>query len=418
MKLSTIVALLVLLMLPLAACDQQASLRDAVARAITKTVEAQSFRATVNSITLTDTHTHSSSSEWVYAAPDCWHSLETVVLDGGGNVTISIGHGREIVIPSGWSEVIIVGGKCYVRQSNKPEWKLQPFIWNPRILEMELEPYRFLVNLEKLPDEEIRGVNCSHYRGKVDQDSYVDMLEETAERSDEEWLRPPLLESARSEEHVAELWIDGDGYIRQTNAERRSLDPYGKWATSFTIMRYSDFDEPITIEPPLTDRPTPQSTPTPTPTPSPPPPPPPPSPPAPPSLPPTLTVPYVLELAEARWGTGTSVRCGEGLHETERTFRFVEGSARNVSSERLASIICIGECWSGEYLAGRGEDIGDTIVEPGDSFDFYIEIDIHDDLPTYNCTIEFRDGSGERLYHRDVTGAGTCRTWYSGSEKH
>ena len=406
MKLSTIVALLVLLMLPLAACDQQASLRDAVARAITKTVEAQSFRATVNSTTLTDTHTHSSSSEWVYAAPDCWRSLETVVLDGGGNVTITIGHGREIVIPSGWSEVIIVGGKCYVRQSNKPEWKLQPFIWNPRILEMELESYRFLVNLEKLPDEEIRGVNCSHYSGKVDQDSYVDMLEEMAERSDEEWLRPPLLESARSEEHVAELWIDENDYIRQVKAEGRFLDPYENWVTWFKITRYFDFNEPITIEPPLTDQPIPQPTPSPPPS---------PPPPALPSPPPTPTVPYVLELEEALWGSGVSVYCGKGFHETERTFRFVEGSAKNVGSESLTSVICIGECWSGEYLAGRGEDIVDTIVEPGDSFDFYIEIDIQDDLPTYNCTIEFRDGSGERLYHKDVSSAGTYRSWHPGS---
>ncbi len=78
------------------------------------------------------------------------------------------------------------------------------------------------------------------------------------------------MEMTRQNEAVAEFWIDEEGYIRQLKTEKRSLaGPNGgqdEWTTEITVIRYSDFNQPITIEPP----PAPPSTsPTPTPTPSP-----------------------------------------------------------------------------------------------------------------------------------------------------
>ncbi len=86
-----------------------------------------------------------------------------------------------------------------------------------------------------------------------------------------------------------------------------------------------------------------------------------------------------------------------GTPITERTFRFLEGAARNVSTERLASVVCIVECWSsGSLVASQEYAIAHTI-EPDDSFDFYIEID--DDPTIDNCTIRFEDSSGDVIPH-------------------
>jgi hypothetical protein len=49
MKLLLAIVLTVLLIVPFASCDRQASLQDAVARAITQTSQAQSYRIMSNS---------------------------------------------------------------------------------------------------------------------------------------------------------------------------------------------------------------------------------------------------------------------------------------------------------------------------------------------------------------------------------
>lgn len=251
-----------LLTLSIAACDLDASLRDAVARAIAKTSEAQSFRSTNNGIILTDTYVKSDSSDFEYASPGYWHYLQTVIVNGGGNVTFTIygegGYPEVVVVTSsGWLEIIAIDGRGYSRDEDQPEWTEFTAPWMYRPLDAKLERYRFLVDLDRLIDENIRGVNCSHYRGKVDMDSYVEMLKKREEEQDgnisEERLE--ALEVMRRQEHVADFWIDDEDYIRQWKTEGQSpvLDNatgQEQWVTWVGFTRYSDFNEPITIESP------------------------------------------------------------------------------------------------------------------------------------------------------------------------
>ena len=272
MKLLLVIILAILMILPYLACDQQASLQDAIARAIARTSEVRSYHSAGNSTTYTDTITYEGSSEVAYAAPDRWHLSETVIVDGGENVTTttsSNGGNVTVTAGGGWFETIVVGDKGYLRSSNESQWRICE-VYNSRLtqptpgtgacqvpiqtLENKLELLNYLVELEKLPDEEIGGVNCSHYRGEIDQDSYVDMLRERGKEGYAQIL-PEYLEMMRRQEIVIELWIDGDDYIRQLKTEGRSLDPNPstgpeQWVNWFTITRYFDFNEPICIEPP------------------------------------------------------------------------------------------------------------------------------------------------------------------------
>ena len=275
MKLSVAIVLTVLLILPFVACDEQASLQDAIARAIARTSEVRSYHSAGNSTTYTDTITYEGAYELECAAPDRYHSVETVNVNGSESVTTTISsNGGNVTVTAGggWFETIVVGDKGYVRSQREPRWRICE-VYTPdsqpppgqtpgtgacqvsiQTSDKQLELLNYLVELEKLPDEEIDGVNCSHYRGEIDQDSYVDMLRERGKEGYAQIL-PEYLEMMRRQEIVIELWIDGDDYIRQLKTEGRSLDPNPstgpeQWVNWFTITRYFDFNEPICIEPP------------------------------------------------------------------------------------------------------------------------------------------------------------------------
>ena len=260
MKRCIIVAIVVLMMLAVVACDQESSLQDVIARAITKTSEASSYRSAGNSTAHNDSVTDVSSHESEYAAPDRYHSLETSIVGDAGNVTTKT------------RETIVFGDKAYWRSLDEPhQWHVcevySPDMWPERepkpgttcflpvqTLERELERFNYLVEREKLPDEEIGGVNCSHYRGSVDQDSWLDMR---MKRYPERYagIPPESLERMRQLEFFTEFWIDGDDYIRQHITEGRfpELDSSTgdeEWVTGFSITRYFDIGEPISIEPP------------------------------------------------------------------------------------------------------------------------------------------------------------------------
>ena len=255
MKRCIIVGIVVLMMLAVVACDQGSSLQDVIARAITKTSEASSYRSAGNSTAHTDSVTDVFSHESEYAAPDRYHSLETYIAGDAGNVTTTT------------RETIVFGDKAYLQSLDEPhQWHVcevyTSYMWPERepkpgttcflavnTLERDLERFNYLVKLEKLPDEEIGGVNCSHYRGSVDYDAWLDMR---IKRCPEcyEGIPPESLEQMRQQELSTEFWIDGDDYIRQHRTEGRFRNSDEKWITGFGVTRYFDFNEPIYIEPP------------------------------------------------------------------------------------------------------------------------------------------------------------------------
>jgi len=151
-----------------------------------------------------------------------------------------------------WCEVIKIGDKSYVRTEDEAEWGGERSDVGCVVLPIPevLKPLDSLIDLEQLPDEQIDGVECFHYRGKADIDSLVEKTGMTYQQTQE------FLEVMRRTSTNVELWVGKDDYlIRQIKIRVRfpeSEPGIGeeKWATQTTVMRFYDFNKPIAIEPP------------------------------------------------------------------------------------------------------------------------------------------------------------------------
>lgn len=265
-----IFGLSVLVILSVVGCDRETDLQGAIAKATVETSELNSYRSVGNTTTNTGNETFKSSFEAEYAAPDRSHTLWIARDDGS------------------WIETIAIGENGYMRSSTEPQWQIcqsftpgseplsplpaatsstDPISTHATItncsflntsLEEQLEYLNYLGYTERLPEEEIDGVLCSHYYAKLDSDSYAAMLER---REREEFgqiteMRSKYFERIYQRELDVELWVDGNDYIRQLKTEMRY--PYidcstcdGTWSTQrFAITRYFDFNELICIEAP------------------------------------------------------------------------------------------------------------------------------------------------------------------------
>jgi len=237
-----IIAAIVFLLVPVVGCSEKLNLREVTTKAITATCEARSYRTSAVHTYTVNGETGEITYESEFVAPD--RSRYKTSRDGK------------------WSETISIGDKSYIRSSEKPRWCQSPCQYEDGSsaqatsipLEKELEPLNWLVNLEKLPGEEIDGVNCWHYRGKVDMYAYVDMLQKTAETKYGQI--PEHLEEMRRWRRNFELWVEKDIYlIRQLKEEMRftMFNPdmgEENLFTGSTTMRFYDFNKPISIEPP------------------------------------------------------------------------------------------------------------------------------------------------------------------------
>ena len=100
-------------------------------------------------------------------------------------------------------------------------------------------------------------MTCAHYRGRVDQDAFVDML---VQRQEDLYGEVPedmseALELTRRQSFEVELWISEDDYVRQRTIGFHFPKPdYATgeetWVAGSSTTRYYDFNEAITIEPP------------------------------------------------------------------------------------------------------------------------------------------------------------------------
>ena len=164
---------------------------------------------------------------------------------------------QEFIIPSnyyrdvtgaGTYEAIGIGEKAYGRVTGSlgyapgmaaSEWQqyMPSEILTRKTLSM-------LVKIEELPDENIDGVLCYHYRGSVDMVKFVNEY-------------PQQAGAFRTSTINEEFWIGKDDYIvRQYKDEIiRGDDVMAKLpmltAQTLEVWKYSDFNVSITIEPPL-----------------------------------------------------------------------------------------------------------------------------------------------------------------------
>jgi hypothetical protein len=230
---------IVSLLMPLAACASGSDLRATTTRAITSTLAAESWREQGTSSYSADGETQETTWEGEVAAPD------------RSRVKITTETGK-------WCEATRIGDQSYVRTSHMPDsGGAASGVACVIVGSMteELEPLELLIDLEQLPDEDIDNVLCLHYRGRMDMDAFVE--KEKAEMGSQ--LPPELLELMRRGSMEVELWVGKDDYlIRQMKRldhmpELEAGTAEERWIRQSTVMRFYDFNEPISIEPPPPD---------------------------------------------------------------------------------------------------------------------------------------------------------------------
>jgi len=212
--------------------------RSVMAEAYAATESLQSYRMFSSTTATFEGKTIGQTFELEFAAPDRYHGKLT--LDGETH------------------EFIIIGDKQYSRElGNDHLGKSGVTVAVDSIPSKEdtLELLDSLTDLEKLPDEKIEGIECLHYRGRVDINRMVDEQIanlDPAQPGYEEILKG--LEQLRNMKIEVELWIGKDDYlIRQMKKDMQvPSEDTGQWDTSSAMWKFCDFNEPITIEPPET----------------------------------------------------------------------------------------------------------------------------------------------------------------------
>jgi hypothetical protein len=237
MKSLSIVVLLMLLVLQALACAQSVVERESILQAVTKTSEATSYRQSMTSISTNhETITSSTESEW--GGKDYYHHK---TIENGAQY-----------------EVISIEDMTYYRGfDGSQQWKMYEHgsineddgtIWSivPIGLETELEPLKFVVEIQVLADEDIGGVSCSHYSASVDVNAMVDSWIERAKDSDTYSPQDESWDGMRQSDIDVELWVDRHDYIRQWKIDSRYPES-GSWRAT---IQFFDFNEPISVEPP------------------------------------------------------------------------------------------------------------------------------------------------------------------------
>ena len=260
---SVVVAVLLLIVLTLAGCDDsgEPTIQQALerAQAANSTDEITSFHFTLKLIQAAEgmEETSSSVSEGYSLFPDRSRVFTPNSFD------------------TGLSEVIIIGRKMYIRDNEESQWSAMELPENPQgPAAWELSRYldvfisAAVEEVMELPSESIDGVECWRYRVDHNRtlDNALEQLEEATDLETIEFLRA-WVESIRREELTewAEVWIGKDDYlVRQSrNVQERTSDgkheygfpnvviPEGTRYAMTVTLTFSGFNEPVEIEAPI-----------------------------------------------------------------------------------------------------------------------------------------------------------------------
>lgn len=204
--------------------------QSVIAKAYSATEGLLSYRMSSTFISTSEGRTFQQTSECEFAAPDRWHQILTM-------------DGREY-------EIISVGDNIYV--NDPADGRLSVGSWSPSVPSKEetLEILAALTDLKTLPDELIGDTDCLHYSGRVDMERRVEEIKSRLDPSDagyEEALK--RVEEMRGISTMVDLWIGKEDYLIRKWQQETSLAGVVRENSTRT---YYDFNQPITIEPPLT----------------------------------------------------------------------------------------------------------------------------------------------------------------------
>jgi hypothetical protein len=246
--------------LPLYLSDSSPSPAGVLAKAYAAVGKLESYRYSKDEYTQlheTDEPVHSFHVDLEYVSPDRYHITSEITEE------YSHQDARR-------TEEIVIGDKLYTYKS---------YIYHLRNSEFynQFAPTKektegaldVLTKIETMADEDIDGTDCYHYKGDVDIEKWLDWTRSNLERllkgiierypgifDFEEMIRT-VEDMWRTYERTYEFWIGKDDYlIRQWKLTNRDLTDKSVVGYPYKIVayiKYYDFNEPIAIEPPLTE---------------------------------------------------------------------------------------------------------------------------------------------------------------------
>ncbi|MFO8102284.1 MAG: hypothetical protein R6U37_09020 [Dehalococcoidia bacterium] len=259
------------------ACEEKESRSNVIAISQASMYGLQSYRSeTVTTIQNSEEISTTSTKEFV--APDRYH-------------------GKSIKQDE-WLEYIIIGDDQYFRASYGPQWREKGIFHkedgtrSQTFMQVsdDFGVLSTLTNVEKLSDEKIDGVTCFHYQEKqypeIDIEAEMENLENYLAENPESMtgtdsmsideikeLSRASLERRAQGETIIDLWIGKDDYfLRQMKTVMRSIqlgpDGEDEWVTTTFTVKWTDFNEPITIVAPEVEWTPPEPKPSPTPAPT------------------------------------------------------------------------------------------------------------------------------------------------------
>ncbi len=206
---------------------------------------------------LTEVEIHATSLASEYVLPDSYHMTLTFwksdvlgewvwIVMGGRGFTIQ-------TVPERFEDLF---------EEYEIEFPRQPPDLRP-LMDDALQRLDSLLDVERLPDEEIDGVACLHYVGTVDTEKLIAEVEASLTKNGQDTLSledrermERVYKTWRASEMTEEFWIGKtDSLIRQFKNVTHYASVKGGMAvgapTKVAIVKYYDFNADIVIEPPL-----------------------------------------------------------------------------------------------------------------------------------------------------------------------
>ncbi len=234
----------------LTGCGSGLTPEEVIDRTIDTIDELQTYRFEMTGTVTQDGETSQGNMSGEFVSPDRLHVTTT---------------------SDGETEEGVIIGQTQYQLSHSGEWEMREWsaalvaISTPRsnIALVTVEILDTLVSLVKLGDEKIDGVICFHYRGSVDIEAQVE--EQIANLDPSQPYYDDLVKSIeqrlQSEQNV-EFWIGKKDYLLRrvdTQSEMIFTEDEGEdtesqtHVTATTNFRFYDFNQSITIEPPVTE---------------------------------------------------------------------------------------------------------------------------------------------------------------------
>jgi hypothetical protein len=219
---------------------------DVIIKAQVAIADMETYRAEMTVVYTENGETTRSSGQLEFVSPDRLRMM--VVADN-----------------STTDEIIIVGRMQYDREVGSDDWEVRE--WPESFTSQDLaagyaEELGSLVELVRMSDEEVDGVDCFHYKGSVDMKARGE--EERAKLDPSEPYYEERLEALEIYDQwqlTYELWVGKEDYllrqleqnqwvvlVKDAGEDTEREEHYNTTA----IWRFFDFNQPIQIEPPVT----------------------------------------------------------------------------------------------------------------------------------------------------------------------